>query len=55
MIKGTVRIVKQLRILTKVYGAIIDNTCILWQSECGETTNCIVYSTVALRQVISHS
>ena len=26
--------------------------CILWQSECGETTNCIVYSTVALRQVL---
>ena len=35
-----------------VYGAIIDNTCILWQSECGATTNCIVYSTVALRQVL---
>ncbi len=32
-----------------VYGAIIDNTCILWQEECGETTNCIIYSLDRLR------
>merc|ERR1719431_814154 len=27
-----------------IYGAIIDNTCILWQQECGETTNCLLYN-----------
>jgi len=35
-----------------VYGAIIDNTCILWQKECGETTNCLLYDTDSLRQVL---
>ena len=34
------------------YGAIIDNTCILWQEECGETTNCLLYDTVRLRRVL---
>ena len=44
-----------------IYGAIIDNTCLLWQvracaldspsfdfclqEECGETTNCLLYDT----------
>ena len=35
-----------------VYGAIIDNTCILWQEECGETTNCLLYSTEDLRKAL---
>merc|ERR1719228_1032853 len=35
-----------------VFGAIIDTTCILWQQECGETTNCLLYDTDALRQLI---
>ena len=35
-----------------VYGAIIDNTCILWQEECGEATNCLLYDTVALRRAL---
>ena len=35
-----------------VYGAIIDSTCILWQEECGETTNCLLYDTVALRRAL---
>ena len=28
-----------------IFGAIIDNTCLLWQEECGETTNCLLYDT----------
>ena len=32
-----------------VYGAIIDNTCLLWQEECGSTTNCLLYDTDKLR------
>jgi len=34
------------------YGIIIDNTCILWQEECGETTNCLLYDTDKLRQYL---
>ena len=36
-----------------VYGAIIDNTCILWQDECGETTNCLLYDTVRKQKMKS--
>jgi len=35
-----------------VYGAIIDQSCILWQKECDETTNCLLYNTDTLRNVI---
>ena len=35
-----------------VYGAIIDNTCILWQEECGETTNCLLYSMEDFRKAV---
>jgi len=35
-----------------VYGAIIDKSCILWQKECSETTNCLLYDTDSLRKVI---
>ncbi len=35
-----------------VYGAIIDNTCVLWQRECGETTNCLLYDSVKLRRTL---
>jgi len=35
-----------------IYGAIIDNTCLLWQEECGETTNCLLYDTDRLRQAL---
>merc|ERR1719244_102261 len=35
-----------------VYGAIIDKSCLLWQQECGETTNCLLYDTDALRKVL---
>lgn len=35
-----------------IFGAIIDKTCILWQEECGETTNCLLYDTIRLREVI---
>ena len=35
-----------------IFGAIIDNTCILWQEECGQTTNCLLYDTDRLRRVL---
>merc|ERR1711973_454595 len=35
-----------------IYGAIIDQSCILWQEECGETTNCLLYDTDTLRIVL---
>ena len=35
-----------------IYGAIIDNTCLLWQEECGETTNCLLYDTDKLREAL---
>ena len=35
-----------------IFGSIIDNTCLLWQEECGETTNCLLYDTDRLRQAL---
>ena len=36
-----------------VYGAIIDNTCILWQESCdGGTGNCLLYDTEKLRMTL---
>ena len=35
-----------------VYGAIIDNTCILWQEECGETSNCLLYDMDDFRKAV---
>eukprot|EP00092_Neocalanus_flemingeri_P037475 GFUD01040807.1.p1 GENE.GFUD01040807.1~~GFUD01040807.1.p1 ORF type:complete len:723 (+),score=131.38 GFUD01040807.1:150-2318(+) len=35
-----------------IFGAIIDNTCLLWQEECGETTNCLLYDTDMLRHYL---
>ncbi len=35
-----------------VYGTLIDSTCILWQEECGETANCLLYDTVSLRKTL---
>lgn len=34
------------------YGSIIDNTCLLWQEECGETTNCLLYDSDRLRKAL---
>ena len=37
-----------------VYGAILDSTCILWDTtKCGEQTHCLVYDTDAMRTWIS--
>jgi len=38
-----------------IYGAIIDNTCLLWQEECGETTNCLLYDTDMLRTYLMYT
>jgi len=35
-----------------VYGALIDKSCILWQEECGDTTNCLLYNTENLRKIV---
>ncbi|TRY69950.1 hypothetical protein TCAL_04473 [Tigriopus californicus] len=35
-----------------VYGFLIDNICILWQEECGEPTNCLLYDSDQLRLVL---
>ena len=35
-----------------IYGAIIDTTCTLWQKECGETTNCMLYDKEAMRRTM---
>lgn len=35
-----------------VYGKFIDKTCILFQMECGQTTNCMLYDLDALRKVL---
>ena len=37
-----------------VYGAILDSTCILWDTtKCGEQTHCLIYDTDAMRNWIS--
>jgi len=38
-----------------IFGAIIDNTCLLWQEECGETTNCLLYDTDMLRTYLMYT
>jgi len=32
-----------------IYGWLIDNSCILWDSECGGTTNCLEYDNWKMR------
>lgn len=32
-----------------IFGALIDNACIIWGSSCGEETNCQLYDTDAMR------
>ena len=37
-----------------VYGALLDRTCILWDTtKCGETTHCLVYDTDAMRNYLA--
>ena len=37
-----------------VYGAILDSTCILWDTtKCGDKTHCLIYDTDAMRTWIS--
>ena len=38
-----------------VYGEIIDQTCDLFQMECGETTNCMIYDLVKLRKSLMYT
>ena len=33
-------------------GAIIDKTCTLWQMECGEQSNCILYDLDLMRKYV---
>ena len=37
-----------------VYGALLDQTCILWDTtKCGETTHCLIYDTDAMRNYLA--
>ena len=37
-----------------VYGALLDSTCLLWDSnKCGETTHCLIYDTDAMRNYLA--
>ena len=35
-----------------IMGAIIDKTCTLWQMECGEQSNCILYDLDLMRKYV---
>lgn len=35
-----------------VFGAIIDSSCMVWQRECGEDTNCVLYNNDTLRMSV---
>ena len=35
-----------------MYGALYDNSCLVWATKCGESLNCLVYDTDKLRQSI---
>jgi len=35
-----------------IFGALIDNTCTIWGSSCGEETNCLLYDTDAMRNTM---
>jgi len=35
-----------------IFGALIDNTCTIWGSNCGEETNCLLYDTDAMRNTM---
>ena len=38
-----------------IYGEIIDQACDLWQMECGETTNCMLYDLGKLRKFLMYT
>jgi len=35
-----------------IFGALIDNACTVWGSNCGEETNCLLYDTDAMRNTM---
>jgi len=35
-----------------IFGAIMDNACMVWGENCGETTNCLLYDTDAMRKTL---
>jgi len=37
-----------------IFGAIMDNTCLVWGQNCGETTNCLLYDTDSMRQTLTY-
>merc|ERR1712123_211367 len=37
-----------------IFGSIMDNACMVWGKNCGETTNCLLYDTDAMRNTLCY-
>jgi len=37
-----------------IFGSIMDNACMVWGQNCGETTNCLLYDTDAMRNTLCY-
>merc|ERR1719341_1833656 len=37
-----------------IFGSIMDNACMIWGQNCGETTNCLLYDTDAMRNTLCY-
>lgn len=37
-----------------IFGSIMDNACMVWGQNCGETTNCLLYDTDAMRHTLCY-
>jgi hypothetical protein len=37
-----------------IFGAIMDNACLVWGQNCGETTNCLLYDTDTMRNTLCY-
>lgn len=37
-----------------IFGAIMDNACMVWGENCGETTNCLLYDTDQMRNTLCY-
>jgi len=37
-----------------IFGAIMDNACMIWGKNCGETTNCLLYDTDMMRNTLCY-
>eukprot|EP00091_Calanus_sinicus_P016459 TRINITY_DN35824_c0_g1_i1.p1 TRINITY_DN35824_c0_g1~~TRINITY_DN35824_c0_g1_i1.p1 ORF type:complete len:134 (-),score=30.00 TRINITY_DN35824_c0_g1_i1:102-503(-) len=37
-----------------IFGSIMDNACMVWGQNCGETANCLLYDTDAMRNTLCY-